>query len=64
VLRAGSVASDALKAELQQHVRKRLGLHAYPREIEFISELPKTPSDASGLIPPGIKVKADTILGA
>jgi acetyl-CoA synthetase len=44
VLRAGSVASDALKAELQQHVRKRVGLHAYPREIEFISELPKTPS--------------------
>jgi acetyl-CoA synthetase len=44
VLRAGSVASDALKAELQQHVRKRLGLHAYPREIEFIGELPKTPS--------------------
>jgi acetyl-CoA synthetase len=33
-----------LKAELQQHVRKRLGLHAYPREIEFIGELPKTPS--------------------
>jgi acetyl-CoA synthetase len=25
-------------------VRKRVGLHAYPREIEFISELPKTPS--------------------
>jgi acetyl-CoA synthetase len=44
VLRAGSVRSVALKAELQQHVRKRLGLHAYPREIEFISELPKTPS--------------------
>ena len=35
---------DALKAELQQHVRTRLGLHAYPREIEFINELPKTPS--------------------
>ena len=44
VLRAGFAASDALKAELQQHVRGRLGLHAYPREIEFISELPKTPS--------------------
>jgi acetyl-CoA synthetase len=44
VLRSGAVASEALKAELQQHVRKRLGLHAYPREIEFISELPKTPS--------------------
>ena len=44
VLRSGFAASDALKGELQQHVRKRLGLHAYPREIEFIGELPKTPS--------------------
>ena len=44
VLRLGFAASDALKGELQQHVRKRLGLHAYPREIEFIAELPKTPS--------------------
>jgi acetyl-CoA synthetase len=44
VLRAGFNSSDALKAELQQHVRARLALHAYPREIEFIDELPKTPS--------------------
>ena len=29
---------------LQQYVRKRLSAHAYPREIEFVSELPKTPS--------------------
>ena len=32
------------KKELQQHVRSRLSLHAYPREIEFLAELPKTPS--------------------
>ena len=44
VLRPGFAASEALKAELQQHVRTRLALHAYPREIEFITELPKTPS--------------------
>jgi len=44
VLRPGVAPSDALKAELQQHVRTRLALHAYPREIEFIGELPKTPS--------------------
>jgi acetyl-CoA synthetase len=44
VLRAGATASDALKAELQQHVRTRLSLHAYPREVEFMTELPKTPS--------------------
>jgi len=44
VLRPGIDPSDALKTELQQHVRTRLSLHAYPREIEFIAELPKTPS--------------------
>ncbi|MDR3504630.1 MAG: hypothetical protein P4L52_00110 [Acidocella sp.] len=26
------------------HVRKRLSAHAYPREIEFVDQLPKTPS--------------------
>jgi acetyl-CoA synthetase len=44
VLRPGFHPSDALKSELQEHVRTRLALHAYPREIEFIDELPKTPS--------------------
>jgi acetyl-CoA synthetase len=44
VLRRGFDPSDSLKAELQQLVRTRLALHAYPREIEFISELPRTPS--------------------
>jgi acetyl-CoA synthetase len=44
VLRPGTTASDALKIELQNHVRSRLALHAYPREIDFIAELPKTPS--------------------
>jgi len=44
VLRAGAEPSDALKTELQQLVRSRLSLHAYPREVEFIAELPKTPS--------------------
>ncbi|MGD0642320.1 MAG: AMP-binding protein, partial [Roseiarcus sp.] len=44
VLRKGHTPSDALAAELQQHVRKRLSLHAYPREVEFVDELPKTAS--------------------
>ena len=44
VLRPGFAASAELETELRQHVRTRLGLHAYPREIEFIKELPKTPS--------------------
>ena len=31
-------------AALQQHVRSQLAAHEYPREIEFLDELPKTPS--------------------
>ncbi|MAB97726.1 MAG: AMP-binding protein [Pseudomonadaceae bacterium] len=44
VLHAQYRADAALSEELQQYVRKRLSAHAYPREIEFVSELPKTPS--------------------
>lgn len=36
--------SDALAEELRQHVKKRLSAHAYPRLVEFVAELPKTPS--------------------
>jgi len=35
---------DALTEELQQFVRKRLSTHSFPREIEYVEELPKTPS--------------------
>ncbi|BES71366.1 acyl-CoA synthetase [Marinobacter nanhaiticus D15-8W] len=35
---------QALKDELQELVRRRLSTHAFPREIEFVDELPKTPS--------------------
>jgi len=31
-----------LTAELQQMVKDRVGLHAYPRSIEFVDELPLT----------------------
>ncbi|WP_271412044.1 acyl-CoA synthetase [Pseudomonas sp. Q1-7] len=44
VLQAGHEADDVLAEALQQYVRKRLSAHAYPREIEFVAELPKTPS--------------------
>lgn len=44
VLHAGYAADEPLAEALQQYVRKRLSAHAYPREIEFVSELPKTPS--------------------
>ena len=44
VLHGGQNASDELSEELRLYVRTRLGGHAYPREIAFVSELPKTPS--------------------
>ncbi|MBA2678624.1 MAG: AMP-binding protein, partial [Ktedonobacteraceae bacterium] len=33
-----------LATELEQFVKQRLSAHAYPREIEFVEALPKTPS--------------------
>lgn len=44
VLKPGALGSDGLAAELQALVKERLSAHAYPREIEFVAELPKTPS--------------------
>lgn len=36
--------TETLAEELRQYVRHRLSAHAYPREIEFVEQLPKTPS--------------------
>ncbi|KTC54411.1 AMP-binding protein [Pseudomonas fluorescens ABAC62] len=36
--------TDELAEVLRLHVKNRLAAHAYPREIEFVEELPKTPS--------------------
>ncbi|MBV4508408.1 AMP-binding protein [Pseudomonas sp. BW13M1] len=44
VLAQGHQGSAELEETLRQHVRQRLYAHAYPREIEFVGELPKTPS--------------------
>ncbi|MCG6540691.1 AMP-binding protein [Pseudomonas sp. KSR10] len=44
VLHASHQGDAVLAEQLQQHVRQRLSAHAYPREIEFVPELPKTPS--------------------
>ena len=46
VIKSGKEPADdaVLKEELQELVRHRLSTHAYPREIEFVDELPKTPS--------------------
>ena len=42
VLAKGYEASDALKKELQDHVKKVTAPYKYPRVIEFVTELPKT----------------------
>ena len=34
--------SEELKREIQEFVKTRLSKHEYPREIEFVNELPKT----------------------
>ena len=44
VLKAGQSASDGLADELRLFVRSRLSAHAYPRHIQFVESLPKTPS--------------------
>ena len=44
ILSNHATASKALEDELSQFVKKRLSAHAYPRLVEFVSELPKTPS--------------------
>ncbi len=42
VLKPGREGTDALKADIQAFVRTRLSAHEYPREIEFIAEMPLT----------------------
>ncbi|MBA4096684.1 MAG: AMP-dependent synthetase [Rhodospirillum sp.] len=42
VLKEGYAASEALAREIQAHVKTRLAAHEYPREVEFVSELPMT----------------------
>jgi acetyl-CoA synthetase/medium-chain acyl-CoA synthetase len=43
-LQAGAEPSDALRRELQEHVKRTTAPYKYPREIEFVDELPKTVS--------------------
>lgn len=42
VLRQGSPGGPELVAELQEHVKRQLAPFKYPREIEFVPELPRT----------------------
>jgi acetyl-CoA synthetase len=37
-------ADAALAAELQEHVRARLGRHEFPRHVRFVDALPRTPA--------------------
>ncbi|WP_118182432.1 acyl-CoA synthetase [Paraburkholderia phosphatilytica] len=42
VLNTDYAASDALKRELQDHVKTRLAAHEYPRVVHFVEQLPMT----------------------
>lgn len=44
VLQQGRSGSEELAEELTTMVKEKLSKHEYPREIEFVAELPKTPS--------------------
>jgi acetyl-CoA synthetase len=41
---ANVAGSDALTKELQDFTRERLAAHEFPRIVEYVSELPKTPA--------------------
>jgi len=41
---ANVAGSDALTRELQDFTRQKLAQHEFPRIVEFVSELPKTPA--------------------
>ncbi len=42
LLKSEYKASDALKVELQNHVKSKLQPYKYPRWVEFVDDLPKT----------------------
>ena len=42
VLAPNAQGSDALVAELQEHVKREIAPYKYPRAIEFVAQLPKT----------------------
>ncbi|MGV1010156.1 MAG: benzoate-CoA ligase family protein [Dermatophilaceae bacterium] len=44
VVKDGIVPSDELATELKDHVRSRLAKYKFPRWVEFVDELPKTPT--------------------
>ena len=43
ILNEGYQPSDGLKKEIQTFVKTHLSMHEYPKEVEFIDEIPETP---------------------
>jgi acyl-coenzyme A synthetase/AMP-(fatty) acid ligase len=44
VLRPEFTASEGLASQIQEHVKQTIAPYKYPRKIEFVATLPKTPS--------------------
>jgi len=44
ILRAGFAPGELLQHELQSHCKQTVAPYKYPREVEFVAELPKTTS--------------------
>ncbi len=44
VLKPGVAPSDSLAREIQEHARQVTAPYKYPRRIEFVADLPKTPT--------------------
>jgi len=44
VLRPGFTGGESLAAQLQDFVKQQLAPYKYPRQVEFVSELPHTPT--------------------
>ncbi len=42
VVKPGVAATEGLAADLQAHVKARLAMHCYPREVAFLESLPMT----------------------
>jgi acyl-coenzyme A synthetase/AMP-(fatty) acid ligase len=44
ILHDATTASEELKKDIQEHTKQVAAPYKYPREIEFVEELPKTQS--------------------
>ena len=40
--RAGVIPDQALEQSIKDHVKQSLEAHAYPREVAFVDEMPRT----------------------